>query len=123
MKLLLIYILLFLSQFSFAETDTAATKGSVNCETIKIEACTEFRGRARAYMGRAETRIWKIGSKRLFAVRQKAEQAKTELDKVNFHQDIFGEFRICPTSKFEKGAMQEVCVASITKASTRPTGL
>jgi hypothetical protein len=93
-----------------------------SCESIKVEACTEFKGRARSYMGRAETRIWKIGSHRVYAMNGAAESARAELAKVNFHQDLFATFRVCPTSRHEKATMQNVCVEKISDAVFRSTG-
>jgi sulfur relay (sulfurtransferase) DsrC/TusE family protein len=124
MKLFLILFPVIAIQNSFAQNSETApsTKPGIVCDTIKVEPCTEFKGRARAYMGRAETRIWKIGTHRLFAVTEKSNEAALEIDKVNFHQELYATFNVCPVSKYIKGAMQKVCVASVTNASVKTTG-
>lgn len=118
MKLYFIFAICILNFNSFASEQPQAT----GCKDVKVEDCVEFQGRARAYMGRAETRIWKIGSNRLFAVREKTSDADKALSQVNFHQDVFGKFRVCPTSKYVKGEMQLVCVEQVSKVTIKPTG-
>ncbi|MGZ3696051.1 MAG: hypothetical protein ACXWQO_18495 [Bdellovibrionota bacterium] len=92
----------------------ATSSGNVSsCEAIKKDKCINFRGRAISAMGRAGTRIWRIGTKHIFEVQNQTESAYAELEKVNFHNKIYANFEGCPVEKFKQGSMQGICIESM----------
>ena len=83
--------------------------------------CYSIRGRVRFYNGNPSYRIWIIGTNRLLGL---SEHLGTTTDRewpivpenlsnlMNPWDDVFGNFVVCPFTKYTSGWMQFVCVES-----------
>ncbi len=80
------------------------------------ESCLEIRGRAISYSGDGFLEIWHVGTHHTFFV---VDKKSTELIEGYLHypesddQALFGDFTVCPTEAYKKGASQPVIVKQI----------
>ncbi len=70
-------------------------------------------GRIGSYNGGTTFRIWIVGTKRLIAIPNDAPLPKN-LDTLltDFEDEVFGDFVLCPVTKYQPGVMQMACVKS-----------
>jgi hypothetical protein len=90
------------------------------------EPCTTIHGRLRYYGGDGQLRIWQIGTHHEFTPDEstwdtvitwlregvKPAESKDYADPA-VAVDLFGDFQICPTEPFQKGAVQQAKVISV----------
>jgi len=91
------------------------------------EACSTIHGRLHYYNGDGQLRIWHIGTHHEFTPDEsswdmviewlrdgvKPSEAKGYVDPA-IAVNLFGDFRICPTEPFRKGAVQHAKVVAVT---------
>jgi hypothetical protein len=80
------------------------------CDCSDKEAFT-IHGRLAYYNGNPTVRIWIIGTKRILGVEECPLPDSIE-NKLNFKNAIYGDFVVCPLTKYEPGVMQIVKVKS-----------
>ena len=92
------------------------------------EPCRMVHGRAHFYGGDGQLRIWEIGTHHEYEpdgasdglVIGLLEAGVKESDRHNYAApaaavDMFGDFLICPTEPFKKGAVQKAVVKSVAR--------
>lgn len=92
-----------------------------------IGPCFTVHGRLSLYNGTPSARIWIIGTKRLLGVVDYENPRKPEdsvlakeIEKslkrhLDWHRNIYGDFVVCPVSRYKPGWMQFVYVKSASK--------
>jgi hypothetical protein len=104
---------------------------SVNsaCKADKriVAECFSVHGRLSNWNGNPTQRIWIIGTRRMWGVREDTALPKSLEEKLgNFEDVATGTFEVCPLTREQKGRMQIVCVASVSgitvteRRSTQP---
>lgn len=91
-----------------------------DCHTEAKGECFTFKGRARHYSGYASTRIWKVGSNRMYVVTHQSEKTYKDLNQVSFATQLFADFDACAMKAEATGGMQEICVQEIHNAKMTP---
>jgi hypothetical protein len=86
-----------------------------------VDDCYSIRGRVSFYNGNPSYRIWMVGTKRLLGLSEHWG-ATNDLEwpivpenlsnLMNPWDDVFGNFVVCPFTKYTSGWMQFVCVES-----------
>ena len=85
-----------------------------------IGPCFTVHGRLSLYNGNPSVRIWIIGTKRLLGVVDYENSRETEhpvlpgkiSEALRWHSNVFGDFVVCPVSRYKRGWMQFVYVKS-----------
>ena len=80
-----------------------------------VESCYEIRGRLSFWNGAPSTRIWIIGTHRMLGVHDEDQNLPSnlsELLKGDFDDEVFGNFVVCPLTRYKAGEMQIVYVKS-----------
>lgn len=78
--------------------------------------CFSFRGRAQFFNGNPSLRIWRVGTKSYIGVsdyRCGALPTAFEKEMKTFGDIVYGDFTVCPLSKFKKGEMQFACIRDV----------
>ncbi len=109
---------------SLAAPDPPKCKGNVKL----VGDCFTVHGRIQAGNGTPSIRIWRVGTKRMLGVPAGEEDGDPDVAslpdviyKTNIRdQNVFGDFLVCPLTKEEPGAMQMVCVESVTHLVLSP---
>jgi hypothetical protein len=91
------------------------------------QGCSTIHGRLHYYGGDGQLRIWHIGTHHDFTPDESSWDKVVEWlragvrpsDKQDYADpaiavDLFGDFQICPTEPFRKGAVQQAKVISVT---------
>jgi predicted dehydrogenase len=98
----------------------------------KCTCCGEYRsvgppfrvhGRLSIWNGNPAVRIWIVGTHRMLGIRDgTAYPTNLEQLLVSPDTEVFGDFVVCPLTRYKKGVMQVVCVdsASNLRVSQRP---
>ncbi len=93
-----------------------AAQDSEPCKRSEASAGEPFvvRGRLSLSNGNPSVRIWIVGTKRILGVRgDEKPDLPTPLPKMlKWDVDIFGDFTVCPMTKYRPGHMQMVCIKS-----------
>jgi hypothetical protein len=83
--------------------------------------CFNVHGRLSVYNGTPSIRLWPLGTKRLLGVIDPADVSNAPgetilpLDiknKLDWDQNVFGDFLVCPLTRQQPGRMQTVCIES-----------
>ncbi|WP_263357820.1 hypothetical protein [Acidicapsa ligni] len=93
-----------------------------------VKACFIVHGRATFGPGTPALRIWPIGTKRMLGVTAGpiADDADDPIYPNNMRkviqgdEEVFGDFEVCPFTPERKGAMQMVCIQSVSKLAVKP---
>ncbi len=105
-----------LTSTSTAENGFGKTDASKVAEPGYVGECFSFHGRAQFANGNPSFRIWRIGTKSYVAIPDDRCSALPEnLSKLMQKSGdmVYGDFSVCPLSKFKKGNLQFVCVQSV----------
>jgi hypothetical protein len=101
----------------------AATERCVQRPDL-VGHCFSVRGRAALYNGTPTVRIWRVGTTRLLGVSARgcvASECETAAVPaairgiLDWDRPVFGDFVVCPFTRQRPGAMQFVCVDSVTR--------
>ncbi len=77
--------------------------------------CFTVHGRLSIYNGTPSYRIWIVGTKRLLGVAERDEvpdMPDNLLRMVRIDADVYGDFSVCPVTKYKLGEMQIVSIKS-----------
>jgi hypothetical protein len=78
------------------------------------EPCREIHGRARLYTGDGQLFIWHIGTHHEFWILDDASwDVIFKYIPNGGGKDLFGDFTVCPTKPYRKGAAQSAIVKSV----------
>lgn len=85
-----------------------------------IASSFKVHGRLSIYNGSAVQRIWIIGTRRMLGIRDDTE-LPANLARLlgDFNTEVYGDFVVCPLTKFKTGSMQIVCVQSAYNLRSR----
>jgi hypothetical protein len=97
-------ILLMLAATAFA-SDGAACKSKP-----EAGACFSFHGRLALYNGGHAYWIWQVGKQHRYWVEQLPPGAEKDVDWDHYY---WGDFDVCPTTKFQQGRAQGICVRAV----------
>lgn len=105
---------------SDAEQQDALCSAPMRCKTNPhvVGQCFKVRGRMDYWNGGPSTRIWIIGTHRMLGLPcedfglPKSIRAHFS----DFDDEVTEVFEVCPVSKYQKRAMQMVCVESVSDA-------
>jgi hypothetical protein len=109
--LLTVLLIALLANCTVYAQEINSTGSGAQCVQRDAGRCFDVRGRYAIYV--ENNGIWVVGTRRMLST-----AGDSKLDKlINEHGDwqdyaIMGNFRVCPTSKYEHGHMQGVCVQS-----------
>lgn len=85
----------------------------------KYDTCFTFHGRLQVGNGAPSYRIWIVGTKHMLGVKQNdgevPDMPDTLAKLVHFDKYVFGDFEVCPFTKYRKGEMQRVRVLWASK--------
>jgi hypothetical protein len=105
-------VLLMLADTSAAENIEPRCKGTT---LTVVGECFRFRGRLGLFNGGHTFWIWRVGTNHEYWVEGELPAGVEEsLDWEHFY---WGAFEACPTTKFEKGHAQGICVIGVEKLS------
>jgi len=81
-----------------------------------VGQCFSFHGRLACYNGNPTARIWRIGTHRILGIHDDENPiVPTNISRfVNFDNQIYADFLVCPFDEEKSGRMQIVCVESAT---------
>jgi len=86
---------------------------------VIVDSCFTVHGRLQLANGTPSVRIWIVGTKRYLAVHETEKQGILALAMpahitqfVGPDTLIYGDFRVCPITKYRLGEMQFVCIES-----------
>jgi hypothetical protein len=97
-------------------TVDASISATASTTSAYVGECFTFHGRAQFYNGNPSLRIWKIGTKSIVGISDhRCNSQPDNLSKVLKHWGdiVYGDFTVCPLSKFKKGEMQFACIQSV----------
>jgi hypothetical protein len=94
-----------------------------------VGECFTLHGRLTVYNGSLNYRLWPVGSHRLLALVDGADNyddenppvpkyLKTPLEDPSFDRDEFADFYVCPITHYQRGVMQHVCLLGASHVST-----
>jgi len=83
-----------------------------------VGECFQIHGRLAAYNGSPTLRIWHVGTSRILGVHNDI-LPETISPKMDWDTEILGDFLVCPYTRQKEGAMQFVCVESVSKPVVR----
>lgn len=88
------------------------------CDYSDKDAFT-VHGRLNYWNGNPSRRIWIIGTKRVLGIREECPIPDYLQNKLSFDVDIYGDFLVCPLTKYEPGVMQIVRIKSASHVVIR----
>lgn len=132
MKLVTVFIVSLSCSFSFigahaqtngsrssdSEPKDALCSAPMRCKTNHsvVGECFKVRGRMNYWNGTPSTRIWIVGTHRMLGLPCEdfglPEDVRAHFS--DFDDEVTGLFEVCPVSTYRKGAMQMVCVESVS---------
>ncbi len=107
---------------------SAKHKRTIACKTPdNTNQCYWTRGRLRFYNGTPACRLWKVGTHRLLGIYSGSGAERSDpLDNEHpqlppglegrfepFHNEIYGDFEVCPLGAERPGAMQAACIEDV----------
>jgi hypothetical protein len=79
-----------------------------------VGACFTIHGRLFIANGGPSARIWKIGTDRILGVDNEILPGLLNLN-MNFDEEAYGDFYVCPFTRERSGEMQKVCIESASR--------
>jgi hypothetical protein len=79
-----------------------------------IGACFTVHGRLSAWNGSPTMRIWRAGTKRILGDHDDWPLPEELAKHMNWDVEAWGDFEVCPFTKERPGAMQMVCIESVS---------
>ena len=111
-KRIALSILLF-STLSLQSNDSVNSECKIDKRIVG--ACFKIHGRLSNWNGNPAQRIWIIGTKRIFGLREGTDLPVTLKSKLGgFNDTATADFEVCPFTPESPGKMQVGCVASVS---------
>ena len=104
-----IVVLLMLAHTGVAEKMKPTCKGTT---LAVVGECFRFRGRLGLYNGGHTFWIWRVGTNHRYWVEGDLPVGEESFDWEHFY---WGNFEACPTTKFENGHAQGICVTGVER--------
>jgi hypothetical protein len=99
----------------FALTKKANVK---DCHEKAKGPCYEFKGRARVY-GKGITRIWKVGTRRMYQVVSQTEDAYNDLNHLSYSTQMFADFDVCLLKPETPTGYLDSCIQGVRNSKTQ----
>jgi hypothetical protein len=79
-----------------------------------VDACFTVHGRLSAWNGSPTMRIWRAGTKRILGDHDDWPLPEKLAEHMGWDVEAWGDFEVCPFTKERPGAMQMVCIESVS---------
>lgn len=107
-------------------TSIAAIEASGPCPgSMEVAGeCFNVHGRLTLGNGTPSVRIWIIGTKRMLGVVPSEDESLPEGLRryIDFQTRLYGDFEVCPVTKYRSGEMQDVCIRSASNIVVEEVG-